>query len=151
MPINKDIALEIKNLFDNNTFTDLKRFLKKRQCLNDTNSYLMYLFHLVQSAGILTTSFAAGSNNYQLVWTGIGLNILASLIHIYEKLNASIMKKLMHDIKAIKDGTYLDEGELIDLDQKSDNDNKINFNALSQGNNPSSQCNVLSEEDISLA
>ena len=126
MSINKDVALEIKEIFDNNTLSDLKRFLHKRESLNRANSYLMYLFYLVQSAGILTTSVAAGNNDIYLLWSGIGLNVFASLIHVYEKLNNSIMKKLMHDIKAIKDGTYVDEGEMIDADQKSANDNKSN-------------------------
>ena len=123
---NKDIALEIKEIFDNNTLSDLKRFLSKRERLNRANAYLMYLFYLIQSAGILTASVAAGNHDIYLLWSGIGLNVFASLIHVYEKLNNSIMKKLMHDIKAIKDGTYVDEGEMIDVEQKSANDNKSN-------------------------
>jgi len=126
MSINKDVALEIKEILDNNTLSDLKRFLHKRESLNRANSYLIYLFYLIQSAGILTSSVAAGNNDIYLLWSGIGLNVFASLIHVYEKLNNSIMKKLMHDIKAIKDGTYIDEGEMIDADQKSANDNKSN-------------------------
>ena len=38
------------------------------------------------------------------------------------------MKKLMHDIKSIKDGTYVDEGEMSDMEQKSASDNKSNNN-----------------------
>ena len=110
----KDISLEIQTIFDNNKVDDLKRFLKKRQCLNTTNSYLIYLFHLVQSAGILTTSIAAGSNYIELVWVGIGLNIFATLINVYEKTNNSISAKLIHDIKLIKDNHYVDEGVLIE-------------------------------------
>lgn len=128
MVINKDVVLEIKDIFDNNTLNDLKRFLRKRECLNFTNSYLIYLFYFVQSAGILSASIGAGYNDIYLLWSGIGLNALASLIHVYEKLNNSIMKKLMHDIKAIRDGTYIDEIEMIDPDQKSANDNKSNDN-----------------------
>ena len=81
----RDIALEIQTILDNNKINDLNRFLNKRQCLNTTNTYLIYLFHLVQSAGILTTSIAAGTNNKELVWVGIGLNIFATLINVYEK------------------------------------------------------------------
>ena len=128
MPLNKDFVLEIKEIFDNNTLSDLKRFLHKRESLNRANSYLIYLFYLVQSAGILTASVAAGNNDIYLLWSGIGLNVFASLIHVYEKLNNSIMKKLMHDIKSIKDGTYVDEGEMIDMEQKSASDNKSNNN-----------------------
>ena len=77
----RDIALEIQTIFDNNKINDLNRFLAKRQCLNTTNSYLIYLFHLVQASGILTTSIAAGTNNTQLIWIGVGLNICATLIN----------------------------------------------------------------------
>jgi hypothetical protein len=104
---------------------DLKRFLGKRQCLNAANSYLIYLFHFVQSAGILTTSIAAGNNDKNLIWIGVGLNILATLINVYEKTNNSIMKKLMNDINAIKSGSYADEGEMVepaDKEKKEGND-----------------------------
>ena len=110
----RDIAIEISNIFDNNKLSDLNRFLSKRQCLNNTNGYLIYLFHLVQSAGILTTAIAAGTENTDLVWIGVGLNITASLINVYEKLNNTISSKLLHDIKLIKTNNYVDESELID-------------------------------------
>ena len=111
---NRDITIEIQTIFDNNKINDLNRFLSKRQCLNTTNSYLIYLFHLVQSAGILTTSVAAGTNNTEMVWVGIGLNIFATLINVYEKTNNSISSKLLNDIKLIKDNHYVDEGEFIE-------------------------------------
>ena len=111
---------EIKDIFDKNTLSDLKRFLEKRQCLNVANSYLIYLFHFIQSAGILTTSIAAASDDKKLIWIGVSLNILASLINVYEKTNASIIKKLMNDINDIKSGNYIDEGEMVDVDKPSD-------------------------------
>ena len=123
IPINKDTASEIKKIFDDNTLTDLKRFIKKRECLNATNSYLIYLFHFIQSAGILTSSIATGCNNINLIWVGISLNILASLINVYEKTNNSILKKTMNDIKLIKDGNYIDECEIIETEKK---DNELN-------------------------
>ena len=110
----RDISLEIQTIFDNNRVNDLNRFLSKRQCLNTTNSYLIYLFHLVQASGILTTSIAAGTNNTELVWIGVGLNIFATLINVYEKTNNSISSKILSDIKLIKDNHYVDEGEFID-------------------------------------
>ena len=112
--LKRDITLEIQTIFDTNKINDLKRFLSKRQCLNTTNSYLIYLFHLVQASGILTTSIAAGTHNTELVWVGVGLNIVASLINMYEKTNNSISSKLLSDIKLIKDNHYVDEGEFID-------------------------------------
>ena len=114
MSINRDISLEIKKIFEENELNDLKRFMNKRQCLNNTNQYLIYLFHFIQSAGILTTTIAAGYDQKYLVWVGVSLNLLASLITVYEKTNNSILKKLMNDIKSIKDGNYVDEDELID-------------------------------------
>ena len=110
----RDISLEIQTIFDNNKINDLHRFLNKRQCLNTTNTYLIYLFHLVQASGILTTSIAAGTSNTELVWIGVGLNIFATLINVYEKTNNSISSKLLNDIKLIRDNHYVDEGEFID-------------------------------------
>ena len=89
MSINKNISVKIKEIFDTNTLDDLKKFLKKRECLNTTNIYLTYLFYLIQSAGILTTSIATGNNNYTFIWVGVGLNVLATLINTYEKINNS--------------------------------------------------------------
>ena len=126
MSLNKDIALEIKQIFDENELSDLKRFMNKRACLNCTNQYMSYLFHLVQSAGILTTTIAAGYDQKYLVLIGVGLNFLASLITIYEKTNDSILKKLIIDIKKIKDGNYVDEGALIDVGSNKDSRNNDN-------------------------
>ena len=136
MTVNKEVALEIKDIFDKNTLDDLKRFLDKRQCLNVTNTYLIYLFHLVQSSGILVTSIAAGSNDKNLVWIGVALNILATLINVYEKMNTSIMKKLMNDIKAIKSGVYVDEGELVETDKKHATDDLVSVSPMKDAITP---------------
>jgi len=113
-------SIQIKEIFDENELSDLKRFLNKRQYLNSTNQYMIYLFHLIQSAGILVTTVAAGYDIKYLIWIGAGLNALATLIMVYEKTNDDILKKLMNDIKAIKNGNYIDERSLIDVDKKSD-------------------------------
>ena len=109
-------ATEIKQIFDENEIDDLKRFLKNRQCLNTLNLYLIYLFHLVQSIGIFITSYGTGNNNKIVIWIGISLNFLATLIQIYTQTNNSLMKKLMNDINLIKDKKYTDEGELINME-----------------------------------
>ena len=96
----------------------MKRFMEKRRCLNNCNMFLIYFFHIVQSAGIMTTTIAVGYDKIYLIWLGVGLNIFASLINIYEKTNNNILKKLMVDIKAIKDGNYVDEGELIETEKE---------------------------------
>ena len=112
---NDETLHEITNILRQNKLADLKRFLQQRQCLNITNTAFVYLFHLVQSAGILVSSYAAGTNDSRFVWVGITLNVIATLIHSYEKTNNSILGKLMIDVNRIRDGTYVDEGVLIDM------------------------------------
>jgi len=123
-------------MFDNNTLEDLKRFLNKRRCLNATNSYLIYIFHLVQSGGILVTSIATSNHDTNLIWIGVALNMLASLINVYEKTNNSILKKIMNDIKLIKEGNYIDEGELVETDKKDTDPDKDNEQTKDMLNNP---------------
>jgi len=132
---NTNTSLEIQTILEKNRLDDLKRFLSTRQCLNATNTRLIYLFHFFQSAGILTTSFAAGNNNFTLIWLGVALNFLASLISIYEKTNSSMLKKLMNDIKLIKEGNYIDEGELIDVDDDLNKPNNNNVTTNKKGLN----------------
>jgi hypothetical protein len=112
-----EIRKKINSLFDNNQLDDLQRFLKKRRCLNGCNVYMIYLFHLIQSIGILITSYGTSINSTYMIWSGISLNMLASLIQIYEKINNSQLKKLMNDIKTIKDDQYIDESPMVDTDK----------------------------------
>ena len=106
------VSLEIQTIFQKNRLDDLKDFMNKRKCLNSWNMVLIYLFHIVQSAGILTTTIAAGYDMKLLVWVGVGLNITATLINVFEKTNSSISKNLMKDIQAIKEGSYVDESSI---------------------------------------
>ena len=115
--MNKDTALEIKRIFDDNVLQDLKRFMEKRENINKYNVTLIYLFHITQSAGVFTTTIATGYNKPQFIWLGIALNILASLINIFEQVNNSISKKLLKDIQTIREGNYIDEDVIIDLDK----------------------------------
>ena len=120
-----NVSNEIRVLFEQNELNDLKRFMNKRECLNGSNSVLVYLFYLVQSAGILTTTIAAGYNEKYLVWVGVGLNVIASFINICEKINNSMLKKLMNDIKSIKEGNYVDEGIMVDLEKGDSQNNNM--------------------------
>ena len=120
---NKIISKDITKIFDNNEIEDLKKFMKKRHCMNNFNLFLIYLFHFIQSAGILITTIATGYNKKYLIWVGIGLNIFASLINVYEKINNNVLKKLMIDIQKIKDGNYIDETSLIDGENTNSNNN----------------------------
>ena len=87
--------------------------------MNTSNSALIYLFHIVQSAGILTTSIGAGYGIEELVWAGTSLNVVATLISVFEKTNETISKKLVKNIKAIRDGVYVDEDTIAEDDDKS--------------------------------
>ena len=117
-----DVTAEIQKILETNTLEDLKGFIKRRNCLNSWNIALIYLFHIVQSAGILTTTVAAGYNFKEIVWVGVGLNIVASLISVFEKTNNAISKNLLKDIQAIKDGTFVDEGIAVEMPDKEAND-----------------------------
>lgn len=99
----------IQSLLESNRLDDLKSFLRRRHCLNTTNVLLMYLFHIVQTAGILTTTVAAGYDMKEIIWVGAALNALAALIHVYEKTNDSLIRQYAKDIQLIRDGTYVDE------------------------------------------
>jgi hypothetical protein len=132
--MNPEISTQIKKIFDDNQLEDLKGFLERRKCLNNYNMYLNYLFHFIQSAGILTTTIAAGYDQKYLVWVGISLNIVASLINVYEKTNDNILKKLLKDINAIKDGVYVDESPLIDIDSTTISSNNNNNNNTNNNN-----------------
>ena len=114
-----DIAIQIQEIFDNNVLRDLKDFLKRRDTLNNWNVYLLYVFHFIQSAGILVTSISVGYDVKTLIWVGICLNAGATLIHVYEKSNNMLIDKLGDDIKRIKDGNYLDQSKLVDDDENN--------------------------------
>lgn len=109
-------AQEIKKILDDNQVGDLKRFLSKREQLNFVNSVLIYVFHFIMACVIFISSFGAGTNDQRLIWIGVGLSLLASLIQIYEKLNDNQLKKLLNDIMTIKAGKYVDESAIINPD-----------------------------------
>ena len=114
------VSVEIQSILEKNKLEDLKEFINKRKCLNSFNMALIYLFHIVQSAGILTTTVAAGYEMKEIIWVGVGLNILASIINAFEKTNSSISKGLLKDIQAIRDGTFVDESNIEMPDMKKE-------------------------------
>ena len=124
MSENTNIQIEIQEILDTNKIADLKRFISKRQRLNSCNVCLSYLYYLVQSVGILTTTIGTGYEVKELIWTGIGVNILASLIHSYEQINNNISIKLLKNIENIRKNSYIDEDVLIDLSEENKKDKK---------------------------
>jgi hypothetical protein len=119
-----DVSQEIQNILETNKLGDLKEFIKKRSFLNSCNIFLIYLFHIIQSAGILTTTIAAGYDMKEIIWVGVGFNILASLINMFEKTNNTISQHLLKDIEAIKNGTFVDEGTIVDPTTTKEDDTK---------------------------
>lgn len=117
--MNRNIMNEIKKILDDNKIDDLNRFLEKRKCLNNCNMFLVYIFHTIQSAGILTTTIATGYDIKYMIWIGVGLNILASLINIFEHTNNTISNKLLKSIDAINNNNYLDEDTIINTEKDS--------------------------------
>jgi hypothetical protein len=117
-----NIQIEIQEILDTNKISDLKRFIKKRQSLNSCNICLSYMFYLLQSIGILTTTIGTGYEIKELIWSGIGVNILASLIHSYEQINNNISIKLLKNIENIKKNNYVDEDVMIDLNADDNKD-----------------------------
>jgi hypothetical protein len=115
-----NVSTEIQSILEKNKLEDLKEFIGKRKCLNGCNLALIYLFHIVQSAGILTTTIAAGYDLKELIWVGVGLNIVATIINAFEKTNSSVSKGLLKDINAIRDGTYVDESAVEMPEMKKD-------------------------------
>lgn len=121
---------EIRLIFEQNKIDDLKRFMSKRQRLNAVNTTLIYAFHIFQSAGILTTTIATGYNIRELIWVGVGLNVISTLMNVFEKINTSISTKLMKDITSIREDKYVDEGTIVnDIKDKDKKPQDSNSNA----------------------
>jgi len=126
--MNIELQNKIKDLLDKNILNDLNKFMFRRAVLNNSNLYLVYLFYVVQSSGILISSIGATNNNTTLLWLGLLLNTTASLIQIFEKINDSVLKKLLIDITNIKNYNYIDESPLVDINDIYGNKNSIKTN-----------------------
>lgn len=118
------ITQKIQTILEENKLEDLKRFISKRQCLNNWNIHLIYLFHTIQSVGILTTTIGTGYGYNYLIWIGVGLNVFASLIHIFEKTNNTLSDKMLKNIVLIKNNKYIDESTLVNIDADLGSDSK---------------------------
>ena len=122
-------ALKINNMINKNKVEDLKRFINKRQNLNVSNQWFGYLFYLLQTASVFSTSLGQSYSNAYLIWSGIGLTSFGTLIHAIINSNTKINNNLMKNIKEIKGGTYIDESNIDGLDEKK------SIHSNSQGNN----------------
>jgi hypothetical protein len=127
------INMEIENIFNENKVNDLKRFMAKRQELNNCNIKLRYLHYIMHYSSILVTTLAVSYNNnsdlhlVNMIWIGISLNILSSLINSFERMNKTMSNKLLSDIYKIKTDTYVDESEFVDsFRERSESSSKSN-------------------------
>lgn len=107
-----DIAIAVNEVLTANVIGDLRRQLTRRQRLNCCNMFLTYTVYMVQSACIIVTSYGTGASNKTIAWIGVGLGVLASLLHTFEKINNAVLLTSMQDIQRIRDGKYLDEAAL---------------------------------------
>lgn len=112
-----NVQNEIDTILQKNSIEDLKKFINKRACLNNCNVLLTYIFHFLQTCGMITTALSASYDYKPLLWIGIGFNSIASLISIYEKTNETISNKMLENIKQIKAGEYMDESNEITIDE----------------------------------
>ena len=126
-------SIEIENIFNENKVHDLKRFMVKRQQLNDCNIKLRYMHYIMHYSSILVTTVAVSYNNntdihlVNMIWIGISLNILSSLINSFERMNKTMSNKLLSDIYKIKTDTYVDESEFVDsFRERSESSSKSN-------------------------
>lgn len=127
---------QIDEIFETNKINDLKRFIKKREEINNFNIYIRYSYYIIHYSSVLATTFAVGYVGgivcddpaifivKDLIWTGIALNMISTILSSFEQMNKSMSKKMLRDIMNIKNGNYIDEGDLGELSHKN-SDNKI--------------------------
>jgi hypothetical protein len=127
----KDADAQVDCILQKNRIGDLRDFINMRHCLNRCNFGMLYMFHIMQSTGILISTVAAGNDMKVLMWIGVSFNCVASLIAIFEKNNVSISKKLMRDIETIKNRTYIDES-VLESDVENGNQKPIQSYAHAQ-------------------
>jgi hypothetical protein len=120
----EEVSIKIKQIFEQNKVDDLNRFIAKRSRLNKFTTFLMYGSYVFQSTGIFVTTLATGYHLPELTWVGIGLKMMSTLMIVFEKLNTSISTKILKDIQSIKDGTYVDEGIIVDDTKKDEEKSK---------------------------
>ena len=127
----KDADAQVDCILQKNRIGDLRDFINMRHCLNRCNFGMLYMFHIMQSTGILISTIAAGNDMKVLMWIGVSFNCVASLIAIFEKNNVSISKKLLRDIETIKNRTYIDES-VLESDVENGNQKPIQSHAHAQ-------------------
>lgn len=125
----------VNEIFNKNKVDDLNNFVKKRSCLNTSNEILSILFYIFQSANVFITSIGNAYKNPYLIWSGVGMGTMASITYLLMNNNSKINKRLMNNIKAIKENKYTDEiTDIFDSKSLKENNN-TNTNNNNNNNN----------------
>lgn len=53
--------------------------------------------------------YSTGTDNSELLWIGLGISAVSQLLSMFEKVNNEELKQIQKSIKAIREGTYIDE------------------------------------------
>jgi hypothetical protein len=120
-------AIKIKNIINQNKVDDLLRFMNKRQNINCSNQVLGYGFYVIQSVAVFTSSLGQYLDNTYLIWSGIGLTSIGTLIHAIINSNNKINTSLMTNIKSIHSGNYVDEVAIDGLEEKKSAGTPVNI------------------------
>jgi len=104
------MSREIDLILNKERLRDFARFIQMNVRLNFFNSYLSYLFHVLNIGGSFVITYATTVNDKDMKWVGIGLNSFSQLISLIEKLNSATLKQNQKDMLAIKNGTYIGDG-----------------------------------------
>jgi hypothetical protein len=107
-----EARIKIEDILNENKIEDLKKFIKQRACINQSNQWLSYTFYLFQSLGVFLVSIGNAYKNDYAIWTGVGANSLASFIYIVINSNHKINNSLYNNINKIKKNEYIDEEDI---------------------------------------
>jgi len=107
--------MDTVSLLKKNELEDLQMSLRYRKSLNKCNIFLTYIYHAVQMSGVFITMIGNSYKKDEIVWLGVGVNILSQLIYISEKINERISNGMLKNIVNIRDGNYVDE-EMVSVD-----------------------------------
>ena len=106
---------EIERLIQQYGWEDFQNFRAKRRMLNILNFFCIHFFYLVQAASLFTGSIALAYGNQTLHFAALGLQLVATLIIVFEKIYNNVLNQLLAQMQAIRNGTYLDESILVEV------------------------------------
>jgi len=125
---NLETLKTVNEIFNKNKIDDLNNFVKKRSCLNTSNEILSVLFYIFQSGNVFITSLGNAYKNPYLIWSGVGMGTLASILYLLMNNNTKINTRLMTNIKAIRENKYTDEITDVFDNKSLKENNNINTN-----------------------